>query len=259
MRKKNIQSDYTLINSDDFNVVEAYKILRTNLEFSIVGGNGHKIIMVTSSIPQEGKTHIAANLAVFLTQIGYKVLLMDCDLRKPKIHRFFNLSNKTGITNIVFKKTLIEDVINEVNPKLSILCSGPTPPNSVEILNSKGMHDLVISLASQFDYVLIDTPPAAFLSDASVLAPITNGVLYVIKHSSTPIDVIKQGIDNLKKANANIIGAILSQIEMGQLGGHYHYNYKYMDHYNNEEKAKAKTKSRKPVKKSNPSGRYSSW
>jgi capsular exopolysaccharide synthesis family protein len=255
MRKKNVQADYTLVNSDDFNVVEAYKVLRTNLEFSIVGENSHKVIMVTSSVPQEGKTHIAANLSVFLTQIGYKVLLMDCDLRKPKIHRFFNLSNKTGITNIVFKKALVEDVINEVNPKLYVLCSGPTPPNAVEILSSKGIQDLVKSVSSQFDYVLIDTPPAAFLSDASVLAPITNGVLYVIKHSSTPIDVIKQGIDNLKKANANIIGAIFSQVEMSQFGGHYH--YKYMDQYSSDDKAKSKAK--KPVKLSKPSGRYNSW
>ena len=100
---------------------------------------------------------------------------------------------------------------------------------------------------------MIDAPPAAFLSDPSVLAPIANGVLYVIKHASTPIDLIKQGIENLKKANANIIGAIFSQVEMNQFGGHYH--YKYMDQYNTEEKTTVLKQTNKPKARK----RYNTW
>lgn len=211
MRENELENEYKLVDDENFYLVEAYKTLRTNLEYSIIGKN-NKVIIVTSSVSQEGKSHITANLGVFLSHIGYKVLLMDCDFRKPKLNKFFNLSSRVGITNILFKKTELICAINPVDTLLHVLCTGPLPPNSVEILNSKQMKALIKTVSTKYDYILIDTPPSAYLSDASILVPNSTGVLFVIKYSSTPTDVIKQAITNLEKANANIIGTIISQI-----------------------------------------------
>jgi capsular exopolysaccharide synthesis family protein len=176
-----VNSDsYTLVSEDDFQLSEAYKVLRTNLEFSILNSK-HKTILITSSAPSEGKSNIVANLGFSLTQIGYKVLLIDCDLRKPKLHKFFNLRNNAGLTNVIFKRIELEAAIKEVGSNYYLMNSGSIPPNSVEILNSKEMKEIINTVAEKYDYILIDTPPSAYLSDASVLIPNTDGVLFVIK------------------------------------------------------------------------------
>ena len=207
------QQAFRLINNEDFFLVEGFNSLRTNLEYSLIDG-AHKAIVITSAVPQEGKTYITANLGFSLMKIGYKVLLMDCDFRKPQLHRFFNMPSHVGITNVLFKKIEFENAVNQINSHLHVLCSGPLPPNSVEVLNSRLMKDFIKKVSEQYNYVLIDTPPSAYLSDASVLAPNTNGVLFVIKYGDTQIDTIKQALLNLKKVNANIIGAITSQVKI---------------------------------------------
>lgn len=226
--KHRSDNEYKLVSDDSFQLVEAYKILRTNVEYSIINGDS-KVIIVTSSVAQEGKSHVTANLGVFLSQNGYNVLLMDCDFRKPKLHKFFKPSDATGISNVIFKKRDLTYVIKEVNPHLHALYTGPLPPNSVEILGSWQMKDLIRSVSDMFDYILIDTPPSAYLSDACVLAPNASGVLFVIKYSSTPIDIINKAITNLKKVNANIIGTVITQVITRKFAG---YNkYMHVDHY----------------------------
>lgn len=210
-RKK--QRAFKLINNDDFFLVEGFNSLRANLEYSLIDG-AHKTIVITSAVPQEGKTYITANLGFSLMKIGYKVLLLDCDFRKPQLHRFFNIPSRVGITNVLFKKIEFDNAVNKISSHLHVLCSGPLPPNSIEVLNSRLMKDFIKKVSDQYDYVLIDTPPSAYLSDASVLAPNTSGVLFVIKYKDTQIDTIKQAVQNLKKVNANIIGAIISQTKI---------------------------------------------
>lgn len=238
MANRDKNNHYELVDETQFLTVESFKALRTNLEYSFIGQN-NKTILVSSSLPGEGKTTMIANLGVYLTLTGYKVLLVDCDLRKPKLNRFFNVPNTTGLTNIIIKKVPLEAAIRTINAKLSILCSGPIPPNPIEILNSKEMEILISALSNSYDYILIDTPPAQQLSDAVVLSRITNGVILTIKHLSTPIEAIKETIDNFKKVNANIIGTVISQINIKK---HANSKYKYCEYYNKEEKKQASTK-----------------
>lgn len=239
--KKNTQNEYTLVSDDNFQLVEAYKILRTNLEYSIIN-NKNKIVMVTSAVAQEGKSHVTANLGYFLSQSGYSVLLMDCDFRKPKLQRFFDLPNSLGISNVIFKRRDLTRVIQIVKPNLHLLCTGPLPPNSVEILGSSQMKDILNTLSDMYDYVLIDTPPSAYLSDACVLAPSTDGVLFIIKYSSTPTDVISKAVTNLRNVEANIIGAVLTQVITKKIDG---YNkYMHIDHYVNEQYKNPKRKTK---------------
>lgn len=183
-RKKSLE-DYQLIDETDFQAAEAFKALRTNLEYSLLNEGG-KVITVTSTIPQEGKTNVVVNLGVYLTYTGNKVLILDCDLRKPKIHRYFGMTNHVGFTNVIMKKYTLDSALKNINDQLSILCSGPIPPTPVELLSSKEAQAIIKELSTRYDYVLIDTPPSLSLTDAAVLSAVTNGVLFVIKHASTP-------------------------------------------------------------------------
>ena len=225
---------YSLAGNDDFCLVEAYKILGTNTEYSILGNANHKVIMITSSVPGEGKTNISANLGASLTQMNYRVLLMDCDLRKPELYKYFNLSNKAGITNVIFNKINLTDSINKISSQLHVLCAGAIPPNPIEILSSEEMRQLISNVSKEYDYVLLDVPPAAFLTDTALLASCTDGVLFVIKYSSTPKDIIIKAVDNLKLVNAKILGVVFSQIKTKSFTGSH---YKYMDQYMNKDKS----------------------
>lgn len=248
MAKKSNSDEYTLVDEKDFHSVEAYKALRTNLEYSIMGDDC-KAIIITSSVPKEGKTSIVANLGVYLTHVGKKVLLIDCDLRNPKLHRFFKMPNHIGVTNVIMKKYTLDGAVKKINDFLSILCSGPIPPNPAELLNSKDMHEIIKDVSKEYDYVLIDTPPASQLTDAIVLSPNTNGVLLVIKHASTHVEVIKQTIDNFKKVNATIIGTVISQITTKKLRGYY--KYAYYEYYESETPGKPRHKPRHKKRKYN--------
>ena len=240
MRKRKNDNEYQLISQNQFHIAEAYKSLRTNLEYSFFE-NKNKVILITSSVPKEGKSSITANLGVYLTYIGYKVLLIDCDFRKPKLNRFFNLPNQTGIINAIIKKTALHDVLNHVSPKLDVIPNGAIPPNPVELLNSKELEDLIQELTDQYNYVLIDSPPAATLTDAVVLAPYADGVILVVKHAATPVEIIKQTIDNLNNANANMLGVVISQVNTKADS---YYRYRYYDYYNDKSKAAKPNKDR---------------
>lgn len=233
--KRKKANDYTLVDDEDFFQVEAYNTLRTNIEYSIIN-NVNKTFVVTSSVSLEGKSHIIANLGVFLAHIGYNVLLVDCDFRKPKLNRFFDLPSKVGLTNVLYKRTELDSAINKIDSRLHVLCTGPLPPNSVEILSSKQMKDFLKTVSGTYNYILIDTPPSAYLADASVLGPIVNGVLLVIKYGSTPADVVLQAVSNLKKVNANITGAVISQVNIRKTQEYKKHNN--IDHYYYKSKKK---------------------
>jgi len=242
MAKKNTVEEFKLVDENDFHTVEAYKALRTNIEFSIVGDHG-KVILITSSLPREGKTNVVANLGLFLTYTGNKVLLIDCDLRKPKLHRFFNVTNYVGLSNVIMKKYTLDATIKNIGENLDILCSGPVPPNSVELLNSDEMKALVANVAQKYDYILIDTPPALQLVDAVVLSPVVNGIVLVIKYASTPVDIIKKTLQNFTKINAKVIGTVISQIATKQLSEYHRYAYyQYSYYYDNDPRTDIKHK-----------------
>jgi len=223
-RKSAPAGAYGLIDEDDFHAMEAIKALRTNVEYLMTRKNG-KVIMVTSSLPSEGKTTMIANLGLHLTLTGNRVLIIDCDLRKPKLHRYFHLSSHSGLTSVIEGKYGLDIAVAHVRDRLDVLCSGPLPDNPVEVLDSDEMAALVREARKEYNYILLDLPSASQMTDATVLAPLADGILLVIKHLHTPTEIVKTAIDNLTQVGARIDGVVLTQISTRQMNQYYHYVY----------------------------------
>jgi capsular exopolysaccharide synthesis family protein len=176
-----IQSiDLITMTSPRSSFSESYRSIRTALMLSSTDLNSKALVM-TSALPEEGKSTTIANLAVTLAQTGKNVLLVDGDFRKPRLHKIFQIKNMNGLTNYLTGKTEIKDLIKTTPvPNLYLINSGPVPPNPAELLGSKKMGDFLIKLKQTFDLVLIDTPPMLSVTDALVLGPEINGVLLVV-------------------------------------------------------------------------------
>jgi capsular exopolysaccharide synthesis family protein len=178
-----------------------------------------KTIVITSPSLGDGKTVTTVNLAVTLAQSGKKVLIVDADLRKPKVHHYFGIKNGEGLTNVltgdkeVKKINIVEK--NDIS-NLYILTSGPIPPNPAEMLNSKKMHQLLEQLKKDYDVVILDTPPVGQVTDAAILAGITDGAILVLASGDTRIDMAKRAKKALDGVNAHVIGAILTKLETGR-------------------------------------------
>ena len=211
-----------------WNYVEAYKSLRTNLNFVSMDKKYQKII-VSSSIPKEGKTGLAINLAISLAESSKRVLLMDCDLRKPMIHNYLKLEHVEGVTNLVTGQS-VESLIQKIpGYGFDFIDAGVTPPNPVEILGSNMMKDAIDKLCSYYDYVIFDTPPAGVVTDAAVLSLFTDGVLFVVRQKLAKLSQIRLAINNLESVKADIIGCVLNDFEGGGTSKNsgYYYNYSY--------------------------------
>ncbi|NPV27277.1 MAG: CpsD/CapB family tyrosine-protein kinase [Firmicutes bacterium] len=206
-------------------VAEAYRTLRTNITFSALD-KPFRTLMVTSAGPEEGKSTTLANLAIAMAQAGSRILVVDCDLRKPLQHKIFSLSNRQGVTNLLVENLDAEQVIqSSVVPNLDVLTSGPIPPNPSELLGSKRMQSLLPRLVERYDCVLLDTPPAVAVTDAAVLAPHVDGVILVIRAGVAKIEMLKEAKSLLDNANARIIGTVLNGVKYD--GDDYQYYYYY--------------------------------
>ena len=174
---------YTVGGDAPFQFVEAYKSLRTNLEFLSSAGNC-KTILITSSVPEEGKSNVALNLAMTLTASGNRVVLVDCDLRKATISRYLRIPrNHTGLTNVITSKdegALAAALVRVKDSGITVLTAGTIPPNPTELLSTPMTEKIFASLQKAFDYVIIDTPPVSVVTDAAVLCGIADGVLLVV-------------------------------------------------------------------------------
>jgi len=194
-------------------VSEAYRTLRTNLDFSSLD-KPIKTMLVTSAGPEEGKSTVLANLAVTTAQASKKVILVDCDLRRPTLHNIFNLKNDVGLTTMV-----VDDVAMESPPLqdtgvegLQLVSSGPLPPNPSELLGSRRMEEIIAALLERADVVLFDAPPVVAVTDAAVLATKVDGVLLVINAGGTKRDYARAAKARLEKVNANLLGAVLNNV-----------------------------------------------
>lgn len=206
-------------------ISEAYRTLRTNIDFSNIDEE-LKTIMLTSAGPAEGKSTTATNLAVVYAQNDRKVLIVDADLRKPTMHHTFNKSNRWGLTNVLTGKTQLSDVISETHvPNLHVLPSGPIPPNPSEILASKRMTVVLGELRNMYDLVIVDTPPALAVADAQIMATKCDGVILVIYAGSTKRDAIVKVKANMDHVKANVIGAVLNNVDRKSGEGYYYYYY----------------------------------
>lgn len=218
-------------NDLPFNYVESYKSLRTNLKFVSVDKNMKKLL-VTSSIPGEGKTTVAINLAITLAQTGSKVVLLDCDLRKPTIHKYLHINSKAvgGITNILSAKEDIENCtlyFSDLN--LYVITSGAIPPNPAELLASAKMEHFIAKLSEKYDYVIIDTPPVSVVTDAAILSKNSDGIIFVLRQNYTKIETAKLAKKNLGIVGANIIGCVFNAFNAGKSSKSYAY-YSYKDY-----------------------------
>lgn len=203
-----------VINSDPKSAIsESIRTLRTNLQFSSVDKK-IKTILITSSVPGEGKSFIAANLACSFANSGSKVLLVDCDIRKGRQHRIFGFHNKKGLSNLlldnvtkVYSEYIHETVINN----LSVIFKGMTPPNPSELLNSEKNKQLISVLKDEFDVVIFDGAPITGLPDSLIMSTLVDGVIVVTACKETTITLLENTKKSLQNVNANILGVILNR------------------------------------------------
>lgn len=204
-------------------VNEQYRLIRYNIMFSSVDQE-IKSIVVTSPEPADGKSTTAANLAIVLAQQGSDILLVDADLRKPSIHYSFNISNSVGLTSVLTKESNLDSALNKTHvPNLTILTSGPIPPNPTDLLNSKTMEVLMEDLKSTFDYVIYDTPPILAVTDPQVVANKSDGIILVVTSGKTHKDSALKAKELLDKANGQLLGVVLNGVEGNK--NEYYYQY----------------------------------
>ncbi len=210
-------------------ISEAYRTLRTNIQFQSLRNNESTMI-ITSSAPKEGKSTTLANLAITMAQMGSRTLLVDTDLRRPVIHSIFSLKKDKGITNYLMGKMIFEDVVKTtIVDNLYIVTSGPLPPNPSELLASKQMDEFIQIAKDNFDIVLFDSPPVIAVTDAAILSTKVDGVVLVIRAHQTPKDAVKRAKTLLDNVNAPVLGCLLNSVNIERAYGSYYYYYYY--HY----------------------------
>jgi capsular exopolysaccharide synthesis family protein len=207
------------LSSNRFSVVEAYKTLRTNLQFSMTG-KGCNVIIVTSTMPLDGKSTVTANTAVAFSQIDKKVLVIDCDMRKPQMNKFFNVPAVPGLSNVLAGLCKAPEGIHPTEYKnLDIIPSGILPPNPAELLMSTAMEELVEELRLVYDLIILDTPPVNVVSDAVAVTKIADGVVLVIRHSVTSHPDVEKSIKSLEFVNAKILGIVFNAVDYSKIYG----------------------------------------
>lgn len=214
-------------NNPKSHIAEAYRILRTNIEFSNIDKN-IKTILVTSAQQNEGKSTSISNLAsTFASLENKKVLIIDCDLRNPSVHKMFNVSNISGLTDVLTGQKDIDKCIEKTKVKnLDILKAGKIPPNPSEILQSKKMRNFMEVIKEYYDYIFIDSPPVGIVTDASILAQYADGTILLVAANEADIEAVKVAKERLEGVNANILGAILNKFEANE-NSYGYYNYYY--------------------------------
>ena len=212
------QQGLVVLSDPQSPAAEAYRTLHTNLRFSSLG-QGIRTILFTSAGPDEGKSTTLANLAVVTAQTGLQVIVVDCDLRKPTLHEIFRLSNDRGFTSAFLDGASDSLPVQPTTVVgLSVLTSGPLPPTPVELLSHEHTPRIFRSLLDSADLVMLDSPPAAAVADASVLAPCTDGVVLVIDARRTRRDQARRAKEQLQRVNSRILGVVLNNARVSAVG-----------------------------------------
>ncbi len=221
-------------------VSEAYRSLRTNLQFSKIDRDLN-ILLVTSAGPKEGKSTTAANLAIAMAQAGRKVVLMDADLRRPVVHSIFGLKKDSGLTNYMMGTIKFEDMIQKTFlDNLFLITSGALPPNPSELLASKKMEEVLDKLREEFDLVVIDTPPVIAVTDAAVLSTKVDGTILVVASGQTNRDALARAHTVLESVDSSLLGTLLNGVNVEGMYGSYYYYY-YHHYYSKPGKKKKRT------------------
>jgi succinoglycan biosynthesis transport protein ExoP len=231
-------------------ITEAFKSMRTNLLFSMEN-RGLKTLMVCSSIPKEGKTSVSTNIAATIAQTGKRILLIDCDLRKPSVHRHFNITNnQLGLANVILQGRNVEEISIKIDDNFDVLTAGIANFNPSELLSSQKMKTFINEMEEKYDYVILDTPPIIAFTDSLTLATEKIGVILVISSEESKIDTCKKSKQLLSNINATIIGTVLNKVDKRAFIG---YGYEYYStgkekrgKFKNKKKMKNHTKKEKP-------------
>lgn len=208
-----------LTDSTDFATKEAYKTARTNIRFSLSSGRGCKKIIVTSAGPGEGKTTTCLNLAIAFAQTKSRVLIIDADLRKPRINRHLSIDRENGLSDLLCGMISTNDAIKYcTRHNLDCITAGQIPPNPAELLSSKEMELLLEELSEGYDYIFIDTPPVTVVTEAAAMAKCVDGVIIVVRQNHTIAESVARARENLSLANAKILGYILNGVDEQSYG-----------------------------------------
>jgi polysaccharide biosynthesis transport protein len=212
-------------------IAEAFRTLRTNIRFARPD-RPRGSLLITSTQPGEGKTLVSANLAVAIAQEGRRAIVVDADLRRPSLHRFFGLPNRLGFTSLIMDENLtVEDVIQDTDvPGLRVITSGPLPPNPLDMLSSKRADQLITQIKGMCDTLVLDSPPVLSVTDPLLLATHVDGALLVAGAKSTRRNLVLKSYQTLKRSGVDVIGAVLNKVRQSDLGyyySHYYYGYYY--------------------------------
>lgn len=229
--------------------LESFRILRNNVTFSAID-NRMKVIAVTSPGRAAGKSTISMNLAIAMAMDGKRVVLVDCDLRRPSVHNWLNVKRDVGFTNVAKGLCTLDDaLISTSTENLFCLVSGPLPPNPGEFLNSNRSRELFEDLSARFDTVIIDTPPVTGLSDVQIISTFVDGIIMVVTMNVTLKPYLQNAMRTLQQVEAPFIGYIANRMEMKRQGYGYYYNYYYYYDYDEESGDKTKVKHRRKSRK----------
>lgn len=219
-------------------VTESYKMFRTNLEYSGID-TSKQVLLFTSSSSEEGKTTSICNLAIAFANAGRKTLLVECDLRKSRVHELFEIQREPGLTSILAGKAAFSDVEKKIDAieNLSIVTAGPKPPSPPELLGSKNFENFIEGAKSVFDVILLDAPPVLVVTDALTVNKVADGVVLVVASDETKKSTVKKAKKTLDQVGANILGTLITKANLKS--GNY-YNYAYDSYYTEESKKSTK-------------------
>ena len=219
-------------------MAESYRALRTSLLLTSLGGPP-KVILITSALPQEGKTTTSINTAIVLAQKGTRVLLIDADLRRPSIHKALGMGPKTGLSNVLTGNATLQQAVarSSILPTLFVLTAGTPPPNPAELLASSNMKDILAELREQYDHIIVDTPPTLSVTDAVVMSTRADAVVLVIRSGQTTKQALRRARDLLMQVNARVAGVLLNAVDLTSPDYYYYYEYqgKYGHRYYQED------------------------
>ena len=235
------ENDFILNKSTPFSIREAYNALRTNIIFSIPK-DGCKIIGVTSAERAEGKSLNTLNLALSFAEASSHILLIDCDLRKPKIGRLLNIKSSPGIANVLVNMQTINRSIKKTRyENLDVLLSGGVQPNPTELLVSDKFSNLLQELSKLYDYIFIDTPPVNAVTDASIISKHLSGYVFVVRQGESERDSVLNALEQLKFVNAKVLGFLFNDVmhSKNYKKRNYKYKYEYRSNSNNKERVEA--------------------
>jgi len=226
---KGSSNEFIVFSKPDSIPAEAFRALRTRLQFTTPDAAKMKVILVTSSAPTEGKTIIATNLAGSFSQINKKVLLVDCDLRKPRVHNVFNMNRHPGLVDYLFSHNTLDEIIRTTEmPNLDFIPCGTIPPNPAELMESEAMLNFLNELRGRYDFIILDTPPVIAVTDSEILSRYVDGSILVVSADTTEMELLRRAGEIMRQGTHHFIGAVLNNfVYKSSYGSYYKYYYYY--------------------------------